>query len=183
MSATDTAYRKAFEEQIYLPYRNGIYRLALRKSGSVTVAEDVVQEVFVRAFSSLATLDDPLRIREWLMRIAANVVADVFRGREIYTRHEEGIRQTAMQRTDNRVETLRDVLLAEIHALPEDLRETFLMSFEEGLASAEVARILNLAEGTVRWRLSEGRKALRAGLRARLHDVPELQEYGWITEG
>ena len=130
----------------------------------------------------LATLDDPLRIREWLMRIAANVVVDVFRGRDVHTRHEEGIRQTVLQRTGSQVEILREVLLAEIHALPGDLRETFLMSFEEGLPSVEVARVLNLAEGTVRWRLSEGRKALRAGLRARLGEIPELREYEWMTE-
>lgn len=177
MDATDGAYRKAFEERIYLPYRDAVYRVALRKSGNVTIAEDVVQEVFVRAFSSLAMLDDPSRIREWLLRIAGNVVADLFRSRAVHSKHEAGIRQSAVSREDVQVESLREVLLCEINALPPDLRDTFLMSFEEGLPTTAVAVQLQIAEGTVRWRLSEGRKALRNKLQNRLEEYPELEKF------
>jgi RNA polymerase sigma-70 factor (ECF subfamily) len=59
---------------------------------------------------------------------------------------------------------LRARLTAALDALPEKQRTIVQLSDLEGLRSAEIGRIMDLADGTVRWHLHEARKALRAAL-------------------
>lgn len=170
----ESAYRKAFETRVYEPHKDTVFRLALRKTGNPELAEEVVQEVFVRAFQGLAGLSDPGRVGEWLSRIAGNVVADIYRERSVHARHEAHIRQAKGARPPDRSAVLREVLLSEVDQLPENLREPFLLFYENNLSSDEIGRRLDIAEGTARWRVSEARKALRDRLQRRSQDVPEL---------
>jgi RNA polymerase sigma factor (sigma-70 family) len=175
MNGESTAYHKAFETHVYLPHKDAIYRSALRKIGSPSSAEDIVQEVFVRAFSGLAALSDPSKISEWLNRIAANVIADHYRAHYMAAKHQEGIRQTLSDRPEDRAETLRQIVRSEIEKLQQDLRDTLLMSYEDGLSAREIGQRLQISEGTVRWRHSEGRRLLKEKLLQRLQDAPDLQ--------
>jgi len=173
MSAT-MDYRQAFEVYVYVPYRDAVYRLALRKMPNADFAEDAVQEVFARALQAFGQVKEPGRIREWLFGIAGNVMADTYR--QIYQteRHNDAMIEARGNFQNNTPMELRVVLLQEIGTLPETLQETLLLSFEDDLSSREIAERLDIAEGTVRWRLSEARRELKSKLVERLQDKPEL---------
>ncbi|HEY3324955.1 MAG TPA: sigma-70 family RNA polymerase sigma factor [Planctomycetota bacterium] len=170
-----TDYRKAFEMYVYEPHKDIVYRIALRRLGDKTAAEDVVQEVFVRAFEGLDSVLDPSRLLDWLTRIAENVIADHYRAKFMALKHEDDIRLAKAGKAPDSSAELRELLMAEIAKLPVSLQEPLLLSYESERTAPEIARLLNIAEGTVRWRLSEARNALREGLRRRISDAPALQ--------
>lgn len=167
---------------VYIPHRDAVYRLAIRKMPSIDLAEDVVQEVFVRAFQSFCQIGDPKQIHAWLFGIAGNVMSDIYRRVYKIEHHNEAIAaQSAAGRKSTPME-LRIVLLQEMGALPEPLQETLLLSFENELSSREIAQRLDIAEGTVRWRLSEARRELKIKLIRRIQDMPNLADELGIGE-
>ena len=72
-------------EAATLPYLGSLFRLAVRLTGSASAAEDLVQETYLRALQSFATLRDHSRVRPWLFRILSRLVIDRHRayGREV----------------------------------------------------------------------------------------------------
>jgi RNA polymerase sigma-70 factor (ECF subfamily) len=135
-----------------------VFQIAYGVLGNGADAQDVTQDVFVRAHAKLASLRDPGRFRAWVCSISRRLALN---------------RQRAL---DAAMPTVIDVeLLAqdrefeasvnrEIDRLPPKLRETLLLCAIEGLEPAGVARLLNIPPGTVRSRLFLARKALLRSL-------------------
>src|SRR5687768_591700 len=63
-------------EALALPHLPALYRLALRMAGDPSAAEDLVQETYLRALRSFATLRDPDRAKAWLFKILSRLVVD-----------------------------------------------------------------------------------------------------------
>ena len=66
----------AFEE-VYRRFREAVYVIGVLELGDPEEAQDLVQETFRRAWSAAPTLDDPSRIRSWLLAIARNLCVDL----------------------------------------------------------------------------------------------------------
>ena len=164
---------RAFEElaQLLVPR---VYRLACRSLGDRTLAEDVAQEALIRIYRRLPGLTEADAFDGWLYRITLNLIHDQFRrlGRERAALVGMGeLRQLTSQPVEGLSKTEREELratLAEaIAALDEGHREVFVLKEIEGLPHAEIARVLELPEGTVWSRLAYARKMLRERLRRR----------------
>ena len=129
-------------------------------------AEDVVQDAFVRALERIDQLDRR-PFRPWFLRVVVNQALNFRRGRGVRatqqipesTAGREMLPDRATENAD-----LRARLTAALDALPDKQRTIVQLSDLEGLRSAEIGRIMDLADGTVRWHLHEARKALRAAL-------------------
>jgi RNA polymerase sigma-70 factor (ECF subfamily) len=130
-------------------------------------AEDVVQDSFMRALERIDQLDRRRPFRPWLLRIVVNQALNFRRAR--------GIRTTASLSDSARAggplpdrqaedTDLRRRLRAALDMLPEKQRTVVQLADLEGLTSGEIGRIMDLADGTVRWHLHEARKALRRAL-------------------
>ena len=129
-------------------------------------AEDVVQDAFIRALERIDQLDRR-PFRPWFLRVVVNQALNFRRGRGVRTTQQ--IPESAAGRDmlpDRATENadLRARLTAALDALPEKQRTIVQLSDLEGLRSAEIGRIMDLADGTVRWHLHEARKALRVAL-------------------
>jgi RNA polymerase sigma-70 factor (ECF subfamily) len=125
-------------------------------------AEDVAQEAFVRAHRSLSQLRDRERFRAWLVRMTWRLAIDRLRADK-----RRAIRETAVEA--ERGVTAEDVasaqerarrLWAAIDELPEKLRIAIVLASIEGHDVAEVGRLLDIPEGTVKSRLFLARKQL-----------------------
>ncbi len=128
-------------------------------------AEDLVQEVFLAAWTKLAQLDDAAGFGAWLAAIARNRAVDYHRRR----RESEPLSDTHPDpRTASSADSAeaRNVLAA-IHALPEAYRETLLMRLCEGMSGPEIAEATGLEPGSVRVNLHRGMKLLRDRLGVR----------------
>lgn len=127
-------------------------------------AEDVVQDSFVRALERLEQLDRGRPFRPWLLRIVVNQALNFRRARGIRTTAQltETAAATGALPDRNAENTdLRARLAEAMSMLPEKQRTIVQLADLEGLTSGEIGRIMDLADGTVRWHLHEARRALR----------------------
>ncbi len=139
------------------------YRVALAVLRNTAEAEDVAQEAMLRAFRSFHRLRDRERFRFWLVRTAWRLSLDRIRGTRRRERREQiAIRDTlaghggdvaAAQEFDSEV-------AAALDSLPEKLRIVIVLAAIEGHNTSEVAKLLNLPEGTVKSRLFKARKRM-----------------------
>lgn len=130
-------------------------------------AEDVAQEVFVRAFRHLDRYDSSRPLTPWLLTIAANRCRTFLSTRNRHPKpmaHLPGLLATP-DASDS--PALREELEYAVEALREDYRICFLLFYEQQLSCAEIATTLDCPEGTVKTRLFRARRDLIAHLRRR----------------
>jgi RNA polymerase sigma-70 factor, ECF subfamily len=146
-------------------------RLAFRVAYSVVRhredAEDVAQEAFAKAYRSFQTLRDRDRFRAWLIRMTWRLAIDRLRSNKRRGAHEQTVELPHDPAVEPDVEA-RDRhahLWAAIDQLPESLRIVTVLAAIEGHDLKEVSRLLDVPEGTIKWRLFTARKALQEKLR------------------
>lgn len=135
------------------------------------LADDLVQEVFVRAFRSLSSFQGRARFTTWLYRITMNVVHDTLARRQrspIDGRSE--LPHDATSRTELPGATVEQAELDQavtraIAALSPKLRAAAVLVMIEELDPAEAARIEGCSRATIYWRLHEAKKRLALALR------------------
>ena len=145
-------------------------------------AEDVAQEAFVKAYRSFSQLRDRERFRAWLVRMTWRLAIDRQRGdrrREARDRSAEALRQMSPEAHSAspvaegfRPATVEDIaereraahLWAAIDSLPDKLRMVIVLAGIEGHDTSEVARLLDVPQGTVKSRLFLARQRLKEQL-------------------
>src|SRR3954470_4689192 len=130
-------------------------------------AEDVAQEAFAKAYRSFHALRDRERFRAWLVRMTWRMAIDRVRSNRRRTAHEEGVAEPPDPRVEPDVDARerQAQLWAAIDELSESLRIVTVLAAIEGHDIREVSRLLNVPEGTVKWRLFTARKTLQEKLR------------------
>jgi RNA polymerase sigma-70 factor (ECF subfamily) len=176
----DVESRKRFEEQA-LPHLRALYRFAMRLTGDVGVAEDMVQETYLRALKSFAGLRDPDRIKPWLFQILSRLVTDRHRSvrREVPLPSPEELDRFSLydliweEDPLPYSDRLHDDFLAQfpdeevrsaLLALPEVYRVALVLLYTEEMSYQELADVLQCPVGTVMSRLHRGRKILEQSL-------------------
>ena len=120
-------------------------------------AEDVTQEAFIRAWSSLGSLADASRFDGWLMTIVRNLARNRLRDREIEQRLPPPPRPASPGDFDR--------VRAAVDALPEEQREAVRLRYEAGMSYEEIASALGIEVALVRSRLHEAKQALEKRLK------------------
>jgi RNA polymerase sigma-70 factor (ECF subfamily) len=125
-------------------------------------AEDVAQEAFVRAHRSIAQLRDRERFKCWLVRTTWRLAIDRIRSDKRRAARELAVDTAHSANLEQDIEARERArrLWAAIDELPEKLRLAIVLASMEGHDIAEVARLLDVPEGTVKSRLFLARKAL-----------------------
>jgi RNA polymerase sigma-70 factor (ECF subfamily) len=161
--------RVAFEAFV-TTHQHRVYGLALRMLGHPAEAQDVAQEVFLRAHRGLAEFRGEARLATWLYAITSRVCLNrLAAGERRLERHgdETLVRlPDARPGPDRALEQgeLEEALHRAIAELPEDRRIVVLLRDVEGLAYEEIALALELPIGTVRSRLHRARLDLKEKL-------------------
>jgi RNA polymerase sigma-70 factor (ECF subfamily) len=146
-----------------------VYRLAFRLTGNGYDAEDLAQEVFVRAFRALPTFE-PGNVGAWLHRITTNLFLDQARRRTRIRFDPLGDDETRVSAPDPAPDAFvtggmldADVESA-LQSLPPDFRVAVVLCDIEGLSYEEIADVLDAKVGTIRSRIHRGRGMLRKAL-------------------
>jgi len=175
--------RAAFEAEA-LPHLDTVYRVGLRLAGDETLADDLVQETMLKAFRSWHQYRPGTNVRAWLLTILRHTFINQYRQAkrrpaevdvneiEPYTVFRD-IRDTDPEGRFF-ADIVDDEVLRAIDALPDEFRETLVLSDVEGLTYAEIADVTEVAVGTVKSRLFRARQALQR----RLYDY--AVEMGYI---
>ena len=166
----------AFEE-LYDRYSSTLYALLIRILGNPEDAQEVLQETFVKAWTS-ATMFDAVRGSEvaWLISIARSRGIDRLRSRRIRgDREDEAGREIStvsgfVDRTsgaDNAIASeQRGAVRGALAELPDPQRRALELAYFEGLSQSEIAERLAEPLGTVKTRMQLGMKKLRDRLQA-----------------
>ena len=147
---------------LYDTHYTAIVRYVARRVGP-SEAEDLTAEVFLAMVRYLPRFRSRgVPFRAWLYRLATNQVNRWARRRRRDARHRlaEFADRTGATCTTEQAEVVRVALLT----LPPRFQSALTLHYLEGLSLAEVARVLNCAEGTVKSRLARGRDMMRAAL-------------------
>lgn len=152
-------------ESLYRRHRDRVHGLVWRLCGcNPALAEDVLQETFVRAWTKLHLFRGESLFGTWLHRLAVNVALSDRRIRVRRARFESSLDETA-ERTaighrDVHAADNRDLERA-IGGLPERARTVLILFDIEGYGHAEIAEITGMAEGSSKAQLHRARKLLR----------------------
>jgi len=152
-------------EMLYRSHCNRIYALCWRMCGcDVALAEDMVQEAFVRAWNKLGLFRGDSKFGTWLHRLAVNVVLS---DRRIRVKRLQREREMVdeVERTlvgDKDVSAgLRKDLEAAIASLPERARSVLILYDVEGYQHSEIAEMTGMAVGSSKAQLHRARKLVR----------------------
>lgn len=158
-------------------YERPVFTLVLRMVRDRTVAEDLAQEAFVKAFGRLASYDPSRKFSSWLFKVAHNTAIDHLRRRELATVSLDapvGDDEDAPARTlaDPAGETpeaaaeradLSRALTRSVERLRPEYRQVVLLRYQAGLEYNEIVEATGFPLGTVKTYLHRARKEL-AGL-------------------
>jgi RNA polymerase sigma-70 factor (ECF subfamily) len=163
-------HRQTDHDAIFRTHRQrilGLCRLMLRENEE---AEDVTQEVFIRAFEHLRTGEPPAVMEAWLVRVAVNACRDRQRsGWWKYLRRHADLDEIVPPATrSSETEAIareRDTRIwRQLQALKPQQRNVFVLRYIEGWSTAEVAESLGLTEGSVKTHLFRAVRHLRKAM-------------------
>lgn len=137
-------------------FQEPVWRYLRGMVSDPTLAEDLAQETFLRAFTRLDTFAYRSRFSTWLFQVARNLAIDALRSRE--RRHLLPVRLGPTTKPPG-VE-LGNELGAAVASLSTKLREALLLVEVMGFTCREAGQILSVPEGTVKSRLFHARRAL-----------------------
>ncbi len=150
-------------DHLWREHRARLLTFVGRRVGSQAEAEDIVQDVLVRAWSRRTSLQREERVSAWLYQIARNAIVDHYR-----RRHPEGLTSEEVDEIpdlpgDSTTAAVRELALClrpMIDALPTHYRDALLAAEIEGLTQRETAERLNLSHSGAKSRIQRGRALL-----------------------
>ncbi len=154
--------RRAFERLLTRHY-DRIFRVACRVTGSRAEAQDIAQEVCAALPAKLKGFRGDAAFSTWLYRVVLNAGRDQLRRKAAQARitSDWGNVQVLHRETDAQRMAELDWLNRALRRLSDELRETVALVLGEEMSHARAGQILGLSEGTISWRMSEVRKALK----------------------
>jgi RNA polymerase sigma-70 factor (sigma-E family) len=147
--------------ELFRQHGDGAVRLAYLLTGDRSLAEDLVQDAFVKLAGRLVHLRDPGAFEAYLRRTVVNLANSFYRRKRLeraYLKREEGSARTAEVQIDPGA---RDELWGAMRRLSERQRAAIVLRYYEDLSEQQVAEILKCRPGTVKSLVSRGLATLR----------------------
>jgi len=159
-------------EELALPHMDSIYNGALRMTRNDADAQDLVQETYIKAFRSFHTFQKEGSVKAWLYKILINTFINRYRKEkrepasggmefEKVSPFHPSIWESKSPETEIFDQLLSDDVEDALGRLPTEFRMAVWLSDMERLPYQEIAKILDCPIGTVRSRISRGRRLLR----------------------
>ncbi|WP_194395775.1 sigma-70 family RNA polymerase sigma factor [Microbacterium atlanticum] len=150
---------------LYDAHAAPVWRYVVHLTGDRAGADDIVQETLLRAWRTPRILEeDPSTTRSWMFTVARHLVID--EARSARRRREIGVAEVPERVVPDATDALFEAILVEeaLAALTVEHRSVVIRAYYRGMSVAEMARELEVPEGTVKSRLHYGLRALRLAL-------------------
>jgi RNA polymerase sigma-70 factor, ECF subfamily len=143
--------------ELYRAHLRDVYSYSYYRVGNHHDAEDLTEQTFLQAyrhFERAVAESNGRPLRPWLIRIAHNLAANLYRdrARRPQTPIEDSTMLSAMHTTEDLVEGRDELsrILDGIEELPDDRREALIMRFALGMDNREIARALGRSDGATK---------------------------------
>lgn len=156
-------------------HHDRLYRLARRLAPNADDALDLVQETFLKAARSPASIPFGLASEEaWLVRVLINIRRDQWRKTAVRTRHDRTMsRDSGVDSGQEAAWMARATVWRALDGLTPRRRAVVVMHELEGLTISAIGALLGISAVTVRWHLSMGRRDLARTLRPQIGEPNE----------
>ena len=163
--------------ELVLRHQAAVFRAALAATGSASDADDVAQDAFLLAFRRLGSFREASSFKTWLLSITWNQAINRRRASTRWWRRiisfgdagsaRDGVEFASAAYTPEQLagaEELRRAIGRAIAALPRKLRDALLLAQSGDYSYGEIAAMLGAPAGTIKWRVSEARRQVKAAL-------------------
>lgn len=146
-----TGDMNAFSELV-LKHQKGLLRLALRVVGDFNIAEDVVQESFIKAYQKLETFEGRASFKSWIFQITLNTARNKLRGKHLDSVDIENVQipVEALGESDMIQADLKSAVQNEVAKLPAKQRMALSLRIFDDLSFAEIADVMNCPYDTAK---------------------------------
>jgi RNA polymerase sigma-70 factor (ECF subfamily) len=155
-------------------FERPVYGLIVRMVRNPAEAEEIAQEVFIKAYTKLQSFDRSRKFSSWIFKIAHNAAIDYLRKKRVQTvplespPEQEGGQLADILAGPERDEPeqvavrgeLAEALELAMASLRPEQREVLLLRFQHGLSYAELSEVMSLPLGTIKTHLHRARKRL-----------------------
>lgn len=155
---------RAAMERLYRDHAGRVFSVVRRLAGDDTLADDLAQEAWLRAFEKLDLFRGEASFGTWMYRLATNTALNHLRSHRRHRELEEEAPTEGLHGTRHSVDEAvinQRVLQEAIDRLPEGYREVLVLHDVEGLTHREIADALEVAEGTSKSQLHKARARMR----------------------
>lgn len=153
-------------ERLVLRYQQPLLRTCFLYLRDRTLAEDAVQETFLKAYRSLASFRGECSEKTWLMKIAMNTCCDLRRAHRLRSIDPRRIPELLPQAAEP-FAPAEEELVTQVIQLPRKLREVILLYYYQDMTVTEIAVSLGISQSSVSGRLKRARGKLRTLLEGR----------------
>jgi len=183
LSQTPKAQLDAEFSELYRAHLRDVYSYAYYRVGNHHDAEDLTEQTFLQAYRHFERAQHESRgrpLRPWLIRIAHNLAANLYRDRSRKPAWpiDESTTLTAPHTTEQLVEGREELsrVLDGVHRLPDDRREALIMRFALGMDNREIARALGRSGGATKVLIHRAIKQLEELVRETEGQAEQEQE-------
>ena len=154
------------QKRLYEKYKRAMFTLAYRATGDHDMASDVLQDAFVKIFRALPSFRAESTLGAWIKTIVVRTAYSYLRKQKIFLEDIDSIKNVPKVDWGHYLDT--EYLEKAILSLPEGYRMVFILIEIEGYSHKEVAKLLNISEGTSKSQLFYSKKRLREILKKEL---------------
>ena len=157
-------------ENVYIEYREFLYRFFIRHVKIPALAEDFAQDVFIKFWQRKDYADSVENMDAWLYTLARNHLTDHYRKLASEKKYQDMV-WLEMERHSNNViqdiykKELEDKIASLLNTLPPRQKEVYDLSREKGMSLEEIADTLEISPNTAKNHLVQALKVLRTGLK------------------
>ena len=151
----------ALDPTVVQAHRDALYAFVLKRVGDAAAAEDIVQEVWLKAYSRRTSLRHASKLRPWLYQITRNAIVDHYRAQKPSVTGPDEWPQSAPAEAQRAEKELARCLGPLLDQLPAIYRQALLLTEFEGVTQREVASRLGLSLSGAKSRVQRGRQMLR----------------------
>lgn len=148
-------------EKLWQAYHAKLRAFVLRRVYNDAATDDILQDVFLKMHSGLASLKDETKLKSWLYQIARNAIIDYFRSQKPTADIPESCSQPEIDSGEKVTQELSECLHPMIQLLPEHYREAVILSELNGLTQKEVAKVQGISLSGAKSRVQRGRALLK----------------------
>lgn len=147
-------------EAIWSEFHAQLFNFIRRRVRDDSLAQDLLQQVFLRIHTRIDTLRDESKLNAWIYQITRNVIADYYRAQSEQEPLDDEFPEPESEREDF-AEQLAQGILNFVNTLPLSYREAFLLTEVEGMSQVELARRLGISVSGAKSRVQRARAKLK----------------------
>lgn len=151
-------------ENIWKTYHKQLLNFIQKRVADPSLAEDILQEVFVKILGNIDSLQEERKVKAWLFQITRNTIIDFHRKIEKKSNLEEEITDLEDENNAKALEDIQSCIVPMIKSLPKGYQEALILSELNGLSQKELAKKLQISYSAAKSRVQRGRNLLKEAL-------------------